>query len=67
MENRSITIDGKEYHLDDLTQEQKQIVQAIYKCDEEADRCKHIIAICHTAKQAYVNALGAQLNGEQET
>ena len=53
-----------------LTEEQRAIVTSINQSDIEVERCKHLIAICQTARQAYINDLGNQLNsgdvGEEE-
>jgi len=67
-EQRSITIDGTEHFFDDLNNEQKAIVLSIQQADKEIERMKHLIAICQTARQAYINDLGNQLNevGEEE-
>lgn len=71
MSKQSITIDGMEHLIDDLSDEQKAIVMSINEADREIERCKHLIAICQTARQAYVNDLGSQLNssdvGEEES
>jgi len=71
MSKQSITIDGIEHLIDDLSDEQKAIVMSINEADREIERCKHLIAICQTARQAYVNDLGSQLNsgdvGEEES
>ena len=71
MSKQSITIDGMEHLIDDLSDEQKAIVMSIDEADREIERCKHLIAICQTARQAYVNDLGSQLNssdvGEEES
>lgn len=66
----SITIDGVEHIIDSLSDEQKAIVLSINEADKEIERCKHLIAICQTARQAYINDLGNQLNtevGEEES
>lgn len=71
MSKQSITIDGIEHLIDDLSDEQKAIVMSINEADKEVERCKHLIAICQTARQAYINDLGSQLNsgevGEEES
>jgi|TARA_A200000159_G_C7218453_1_gene295067 GTP:adenosylcobinamide-phosphate guanylyltransferase len=71
MSKQSITIDGVEHLIDDLSDEQKAIVVSINEADREVERCKHLIAICQTARQAYINDLGSQLNsgevGEEES
>jgi hypothetical protein len=64
-ELEKLNIDGEDHYMEDMTEEQKSIVVSIYKCDEEMDRCKHLIAICQTARQAYINDLGAQLKSEK--
>jgi hypothetical protein len=66
----TITIDGVEHIIDKLSDEQKAIVLSINEADKEIERCKHLIAICQTARQAYINDLGNQLNtevGEEES
>lgn len=67
---QSINIDGVEHPLSGLTEEQRAIVTSINQSDIEVERCKHLIAICQTARQAYINDLGNQLNsgdvGEEE-
>jgi GTP:adenosylcobinamide-phosphate guanylyltransferase len=71
MSKQSITIDGVEHLIDDLSDEQEAIVVSINEADREVERCKHLIAICQTARQAYINDLGSQLNsgevGEEES
>lgn len=71
MSKESITIDGVEHLIDELSDEQKAIVMSINEADREVERCKHLIAICQTARQAYINDLGNQLNsgevGEEES
>jgi hypothetical protein len=68
-ENQTITIDGIEHSVADLSEGQKAIVVSINEADREIEHCKHLIAICQTARQAYINDLGNQLNkdvGEEE-
>ena len=43
---------------------EEAIVTSIGQGDIEIERCKHLIAICQTARQAYINDLGNQLSGE---
>jgi hypothetical protein len=61
---QTINIDGIDYPINELTDEQKAIVTSIGQGDIEIERCKHLIAICQTARQAYINDLGNQLSGE---
>lgn len=71
MSKESITIDGVEHLIEDLSKEQQAIVMSINEADKEIERSKHLIAICQTARQAYINDLGNQLNsgevGEEES
>lgn len=71
MSKESITIDGVEHLIEDLSKEQQAIVMSINEADKEIERNKHLIAICQTARQAYINDLGNQLNsgevGEEES
>ena len=70
-EQQSITIDGVAPFIRDLSDEQKAIVASINAADQEIERCKNLIAICQTARQAYINDLGNQLNsgdvGEEDS
>ena len=61
----TITIDGVEHDVDGLTDDQKAICVAITKVDEELVRLNHLQAALQTARQAYVNDLGGQLNKEE--
>ena len=60
--NQTITIDGVEHVISELTEDQQAIVVSINVADVEIERCKHLIAICQTARQAYINDLGSQVN-----
>ena len=68
---QSITIDGVEHIVSELTEDQQAIVLSINVADLEIERCKHLIAICQTARQAYINDLGSQVNsgdvGEEDS
>jgi len=60
----SIDIDGVTYYTDEMAENQQLILLAISQCDVELDRAKHMMAICQTARQAYINDLGSQLNDD---
>jgi len=60
----SIDIDGVTYYTDEMAENQQLILLAISQCDIELDRAKHMMAICQTARQAYINDLGSQLNDD---
>jgi GTP:adenosylcobinamide-phosphate guanylyltransferase len=59
-----ITVDNVDYDIANLQEEERAIVIAINKCDEELERLNHMYAILSTARQAYVNDLGSRLNKE---
>ena len=56
-----ITIDGKEYDLDGLTDEAKSQLAHIQITDQEISRLQQRLAIAQTARQAYARALQEQL------
>jgi len=57
----TITIDEKEYEIEDMTDEQKSLVQAMNYCDAKIAETQNQLAALKTAKQAYVNDLGSRL------
>jgi len=62
-----ITINGKDYELDSLSQETKGIIANLQFVNSELARMQAMTAILQTAQQAYSNALKAalpSLNGE---
>jgi hypothetical protein len=48
-----------------MTKEQRLLVNAIGYCDKRKTELDHELAAIQTARQAYVNDLGAQLKGEE--
>tara|TARA_A200000159_G_C7188679_1_gene282826 strand:+ start:59 stop:277 length:219 start_codon:yes stop_codon:yes gene_type:complete len=62
----SIDIDGVTYYTDEMEGNQRLILMAIGQCDVELNRAKHMMAICQTARQAYINDLGTQLKEDAE-
>lgn len=62
----TITIDGVEHDVDNLTDEQKTIINHLQHCDQELNRYQNMMAITQTARQAYINDLGKQLNSEED-
>jgi hypothetical protein len=56
-----IKIDGKEYALDDLSDEAKSQLQAIRFTDTEIQRLQALIAVNQTARSAYAKALAEAL------
>ena len=57
----TITIDEKEYEIEDMSDEQKSLVQAMNYCDAKIAETQNQLAALKTAKQAYVNDLGSRL------
>lgn len=57
----NITIDGRDYDLDKLSETARQHLANINIVDEEIRRLQRQIAICQTARNAYASALQAAL------
>ncbi|MBK1692777.1 DUF6447 family protein [Ectothiorhodospira mobilis] len=58
---RSITIDGTEYPLDQLSENARSQVMNLRVTDHEIARLKQQLAICQTARAAYARALEGEL------
>jgi hypothetical protein len=52
-----IVIDGREYEPEQLSEAARLQVANIVVVDEEIRRLQNQVAICQTARNAYVNAL----------
>lgn len=61
----TIIIDGVEYDVEGMNKEQRLLVNAIGYCDNKKVELDHELAAIQTARQAYINDLGAQLKGEE--
>ena len=59
--DQTITVNGRQYRLDDLSDEAKAQLSSLRACDAEIRRLKSLIAIAETARNAYARALDAQL------
>jgi len=57
----TITIDEKEYEVENMDDEQKSLVQAMNYCDAKIAETQNQLAALKTARQAYVNDLGSRL------
>ena len=57
----NITIDGKEYDVNSLSDESKNLVQSLKFIKVEIGRLNAQIAICKTAEVSYNRALKASL------
>jgi hypothetical protein len=58
----TVTIDGQEYPLDNLTQEAKTQLQNVRATDQEIARLNMQLSIAKTARGAYGQALKAELD-----
>ena len=61
----TITIDGNEYVIDNLSEEHKNIINHIQVADQEIARLQTVIAILTTGRQAYINQLGEELGKDE--
>ena len=61
---RTLTIDGKDYDPDTLSENAKTIIRNVQFCDQELAQTRMRNAALQTARQAYVNALKRELEGE---
>jgi len=64
---QTVTIDGKEYALDQLSEEARNQVVNLRVTDQEISRLKQQLAIAQTARTAYANALKRELDGAEAT
>ena len=53
----TVTVDEKEYDLDDLSDEAKAQIQSIQLVDQKLIEIQQQAAILQTARNAYINAL----------
>ena len=60
----TITIDGIEYVIDNLSEEHRNIINHIQVADQEIARLQTNLAIMTTGRQAYINQLGDELKKE---
>tara|TARA_S200002703_G_scaffold30017_1_gene25957 strand:- start:521 stop:718 length:198 start_codon:yes stop_codon:yes gene_type:complete len=58
----SISIDGIDYDTDEFSKDQKLIVVAMNYCEQKIAETEQQLAALKTARQAYINDLGSQLN-----
>tara|TARA_B100001123_G_C14655003_1_gene767183 strand:+ start:39 stop:272 length:234 start_codon:yes stop_codon:yes gene_type:complete len=62
----TITVDGVEHVIDDLSDEHRTVIQHIQAADQEIQRLQNLIAILSTGRQSYINELGKELNGAEQ-
>lgn len=58
---QKITVDGKEYDLDALSETARSQVVNLRATDQEIARTEALLAILQTARQAYANVLRGEL------
>ena len=58
----TITIDGKEYDSDQLSEEAKQQLGSIQFVDKRIEELKNEIAVYQTARNGYARALSEMLD-----
>ena len=61
----TITIDDKDYNLDDLSDECKTEIQSLQFCESEIARLNAKLAVAGTAKIAYQRALAKLLEEDK--
>lgn len=62
---RTIVIDGKEYDIDALTDETKQLIGNVQGVDAEIARLRRQLAIAQTARAAYARSVANQLSKDE--
>ena len=60
----TITIDGNEYVIDNLSEDHRNVINHIQVADQEIARLQTMQAIITTGRQAYINQLGDELKKE---
>ncbi len=61
---QKITIDGKDYDLDSLSDNARAQLVNLRATDQELARAQALMAMLQTARTAYANALKAELDAE---
>ena len=57
----AITIDGKEYDLESLSEEARTHLLGVQICDEKVQQLQRELGIVQTARNTYANALRENL------
>ena len=63
-QQRTVTIDGTQYNLADLSQNARQQLMNLRAADGEIQRLERQLALARTARQAYARALQQELPGQ---
>jgi hypothetical protein len=62
-----VTIDGKEYETDEMSEKAKQQLQNVAFCDRKLEELRNEAAVIQTARGAYARDLAEQLkNGSSD-
>lgn len=61
-----VTIDGKEFETDEMSEEQTNQLRSINFADQEIVRLEMLLAVTRTARNAYANALAGLLDSAEE-
>jgi len=61
-----VTIDGREFETDDMSEEQTNQLRSINFADQEIVRLEMLLAVTRTARNAYANALAGLLDSAEE-
>jgi Family of unknown function (DUF6447) len=62
---RTITVNGKKYAIDDLSDNAKAQLTNIRVVDQEISRLETLLAIAKTARAAYAQVLGGEVQKTQ--
>ena len=62
----TVTIDGQQYNVEELSKEVGDQLTNIQVTDEEIARLNNRLAICQTARAAYGRALSEELKKRQQ-
>lgn len=60
-DEQTITIDGREYKIADLSEAAKTQIANVRATDREIGRLQALLAMCRTARTTYFDALKAEL------
>lgn len=63
--NKTVTIDGKEYTFDDLSEKAKNDLASIQLVDQKIIETQQQLAILQTARNAYAKSLSEQLGDDK--
>jgi hypothetical protein len=57
-----VTIDGKEYETDDMSEVARRQLQNVVFCDRKLEELRNEVAVIQTARNTYARNLAGQLN-----